>query len=254
LPGYAYDASRIHSKFSLTTGIAFYGFRYYDPETGRWPNRDPIRERGGYNLYGFVGNNGIKNIDFLGKQILVKGNSFPDGFLTAIKEALETVTNSHLGWCWVAKKSWWKLRVVSPGSNEFWNDVSEQITGSGKLYVKNISSRTNAFYSPFFKTIKINVSPAVNIPVEDGEYEDGSPKYRIEKTGFTIMFWHELGHALFNFQHPNQDWNKYDIGRNKPLIESERVDPGIRYENYVRQHLFEKLRRPEYHDYFDGFD
>src|SRR5690606_11439989 len=32
----------------------YYGFRYYDPETGRWPNRDPIEEEGGYNLYGFV--------------------------------------------------------------------------------------------------------------------------------------------------------------------------------------------------------
>ncbi|MDA3874539.1 MAG: RHS repeat-associated core domain-containing protein [Kiritimatiellae bacterium] len=44
----------------------YYGFRYYDPETGRWPNRDPIEEQGGYNLYGFVGNNGIGNHDAYG--------------------------------------------------------------------------------------------------------------------------------------------------------------------------------------------
>jgi uncharacterized protein RhaS with RHS repeats len=34
-----------------------YGFRYYDPQTGRWPSRDPIEEEGGLNLYGFVLNN-----------------------------------------------------------------------------------------------------------------------------------------------------------------------------------------------------
>jgi RHS repeat-associated protein len=25
------------------TGLLYYGYRYYDPVTGRWPNRDPIR-------------------------------------------------------------------------------------------------------------------------------------------------------------------------------------------------------------------
>ena len=44
----------------------FYGFRYYDPVTGRWPNRDPAEEQGGLNLYGFVGNDGINRWDYLG--------------------------------------------------------------------------------------------------------------------------------------------------------------------------------------------
>jgi hypothetical protein len=41
--------------------IAYYGFRYLDPQTGRWTSRDPIGERGGANLYGFVGNDGVDN-------------------------------------------------------------------------------------------------------------------------------------------------------------------------------------------------
>ncbi len=45
----------------------YYGFRYYDPETGRWLNRDPIEERGGKNLYGFVENKGTLKIDILGQ-------------------------------------------------------------------------------------------------------------------------------------------------------------------------------------------
>jgi uncharacterized protein RhaS with RHS repeats len=47
-----------------------YGFRYYDPETGRWPNRDPIEEEGGYNLYGFVGNDGVNNLDNRGLDMV----------------------------------------------------------------------------------------------------------------------------------------------------------------------------------------
>jgi RHS repeat-associated protein len=49
------------------SGVAkYYGYRYYHPQTGRWINRDPIQERGGINLYGFVGNNGIGRWDLLG--------------------------------------------------------------------------------------------------------------------------------------------------------------------------------------------
>jgi RHS repeat-associated protein len=28
------------------TGLVYYGYRYYDPSTGRWPNRDPLGEPG----------------------------------------------------------------------------------------------------------------------------------------------------------------------------------------------------------------
>ena len=31
-----------------------------------WPSRDPIEERGGVNLYGFVGNDGVNRLDMLG--------------------------------------------------------------------------------------------------------------------------------------------------------------------------------------------
>jgi len=48
------------------TRLYYYGYRYYDPNTGRWPSRDPIAERGGLNLYGFIRNNGLAWIDYLG--------------------------------------------------------------------------------------------------------------------------------------------------------------------------------------------
>ena len=54
--------------------VAFYGYRYYDPVTGRWPSRDPIEEAGGYNLYVFVNNDGLNSVDVLGEY-----NLQPDG-------------------------------------------------------------------------------------------------------------------------------------------------------------------------------
>ncbi len=39
---------------------------YYNPVQGRWCSRDPIGERGGANLYGFVGNNAADRTDNLG--------------------------------------------------------------------------------------------------------------------------------------------------------------------------------------------
>jgi len=48
------------------TGWYDYGYRYYLPQLGRWINRDPIGEKGGLNLYVFVDNGSINNIDRFG--------------------------------------------------------------------------------------------------------------------------------------------------------------------------------------------
>lgn len=48
------------------TGLLYYGFRYYDPSTGRWPSRDPYSEKGGLNLYGVLENDCINRIDRFG--------------------------------------------------------------------------------------------------------------------------------------------------------------------------------------------
>ncbi|MEP2776150.1 MAG: RHS repeat-associated core domain-containing protein [Luteolibacter sp.] len=55
------------SRNTALCGLHYYGYRFYDPATGRWPSRDPIEEQGGINLYGFVGNDGVNWWDYLGK-------------------------------------------------------------------------------------------------------------------------------------------------------------------------------------------
>ena len=57
-----------------TMGVRVYGYRDYDPPTGRWPSRDPIEEQGGVNLYGFVGNDAVNQWDVLGLLITFPPN------------------------------------------------------------------------------------------------------------------------------------------------------------------------------------
>jgi RHS repeat-associated protein len=55
------------------SGLVYYGYRYYLPETGRWGSRDPIGERGGRNLFAFCRNNTITGFDPFGLKTVIKG-------------------------------------------------------------------------------------------------------------------------------------------------------------------------------------
>ena len=46
--------------------LVYYNYRYYNPADGRWINRDPIAEEGGWNLYAFLGNSTQDKVDALG--------------------------------------------------------------------------------------------------------------------------------------------------------------------------------------------
>jgi RHS repeat-associated protein len=50
----------------LTSGLYYYGYRYYDPLHGRWTTRDPIAEDGGFNIYAMTENSLISGYDILG--------------------------------------------------------------------------------------------------------------------------------------------------------------------------------------------
>ena len=58
------------------TGWSNYGYRFYVPSLGRWINRDPIGERGGWNQYRFVSNKPVNRNDQLG--LIDVDESLPD--------------------------------------------------------------------------------------------------------------------------------------------------------------------------------
>ncbi len=48
-------------------GLVYYNYRHLNPTDGRWINRDPIQEQGGWNLYAFIRNRINIEVDLLGK-------------------------------------------------------------------------------------------------------------------------------------------------------------------------------------------
>ena len=68
------------------TGFYYYGYRYYDPSTGRWLSRDPIAEKGGINLYGFIASDSLNFFDYLGES---KGHHiFPQAVSEGMSKAV----------------------------------------------------------------------------------------------------------------------------------------------------------------------
>jgi len=57
---------KFSTKWHEGNRLVYYGYRFYNPETGRWVSRDPIGERGGVNLNGFIGNGPTNSTDMLG--------------------------------------------------------------------------------------------------------------------------------------------------------------------------------------------
>ncbi|OQB93714.1 MAG: tRNA(Glu)-specific nuclease WapA precursor [Verrucomicrobia bacterium ADurb.Bin118] len=83
------------------TGLLYYGYRYYDPDTGRWLSRDPLGEEGGLSLYGFVGNQPVTQVDKLGRNIF--------------KGCCNGISFNRLTQCCRCGKIYSKLAVVGTG-------------------------------------------------------------------------------------------------------------------------------------------
>jgi RHS repeat-associated protein len=65
------------------TGMYYYGTRLYSPTLARWINRDPIEENGGWNLYGFVGNEPVGRWDMRGRLPSDSWHDFELGTMNA---------------------------------------------------------------------------------------------------------------------------------------------------------------------------
>jgi RHS repeat-associated protein len=78
-PAAAINPFRFSTKYEdPETSLLYYGYRFYNPSTGRWLSRDPIEEAGGMNLYAYVENDPINYIDTDGRYRKSTDRADPD--------------------------------------------------------------------------------------------------------------------------------------------------------------------------------
>ena len=99
------------------TGLLYYGFRYYQPSTGRWLSRDPIGEKGNRTLYVCAGNTLLSDWDFLGLDDYTLPTAECTSQIVGQKRAsslIEFQVRSHGVVLWKVPFNW--LQLGAPGS------------------------------------------------------------------------------------------------------------------------------------------
>ena len=135
--------------------VSIKGHRYYNPELGRWSRRDPIEERGGLSLYGFVKNAAMLHVDRVGLSTLshtlswishhgsVEAQPMPLGFVRPIPEQGEPSFDSMgsaaglatlIGSSFVIQNGWTRPSALSfPYLSVDYMDMSAGTTGELRI-------------------------------------------------------------------------------------------------------------------------
>ena len=74
-PAFVFDLRFPGQRYDPETGLFQNGFRDYHPGLGRYVESDPIGLEGGWNTFGYAGQNPTKDTDFFGLKVFLTGDS-----------------------------------------------------------------------------------------------------------------------------------------------------------------------------------
>jgi RHS repeat-associated protein len=157
---FAYTGHYYHAP----SGLHLAPYRGYDPRLGRWLSRDPIEEEGGINLYGYVGNRAVNEID-------------PLGLVRFEKSML---------------RNWKKLRAVAQGMKGRMTakkyEAYEKICGASR---QDVDKALEQFDGPRFGVTALDFAPAAG-----GHYASTFPAG--SASAGDIDFWIDTASAFEN--------------------------------------------------------
>ncbi|MDT8392131.1 MAG: RHS repeat-associated core domain-containing protein [Lentisphaeria bacterium] len=183
-----------------------YGRRSYSPVLGRWINRDPIGEKGGFDLYVFLRNSPLGVFDFLGLQEFEKNIMFvyrkKSGRLAKLTE--ETTSNdlqiSYDAGIEDGGKS--GFRYLSSTFVDYEPPTKDSCTVRLLLYVEvshNYKGKGNAYVKPTAATLVSyipHLAEGADPSEASGAFIDVFGTDEDKKQLYALMSRkHELGHA-----------------------------------------------------------
>lgn len=137
--------------YDIETGLHHNYFRYYDPESGRYLESDPVGLRGGFNTYAYVNGNPLKYVDPLGLESVFEWSSNAEKI--AEKSGLPGPYNGPqdayrhcVASCMIAASNWgesvsrfagWAHEVSNFGQNKYERAMDDWNNQAGLCAAKN---------------------------------------------------------------------------------------------------------------------